>query len=292
MTRLFTGSLLMAALALLCLAPAPARAAESYDNCTNTISSLPAVIATQGTWCFKGDLSTSIASGAAITVNTNNVTIDCNNFKLGGLAAGLGTAAYGVFANNRFNTSVRHCNVRGFYVGVFLAGVSGGGHAVEDNRFDNNTRIGIFVQGDGSVVRRNRVFDTGLSSLTGTPNIYGIATQYSVDVIDNTVSSVTATSGAGGDAYGIAPDSNLDGRVIGNGVRGLLKDSTGHAYGIYNTNSGRISVRDNDIVGDGSAGSTGVLCSTATGSVRDNVISAFATAITACTDSGGNNVIP
>src|SRR4029079_7326065 len=107
-----------------------ALAAQSYDNCTGYITVLPAIISTQGTWCLKQDLATAITSGAAITINTNNVTIDCNNFKLGGLAAGLGTNAYGVFANNRFNATVRHCNVRGFYVGVFLAGASGGGHAV------------------------------------------------------------------------------------------------------------------------------------------------------------------
>ena len=290
MSRCYLGALILLALAL--FAARPADAAESYDNCNNTISSLPAVIATQGTWCFKGDLATAITSGSAITVNTNNVTIDCNNFKLGGLAAGLGTGTNGIFANNRFNVTVRHCNIRGFYVGVFLAGAAGGGHAVEDNRLDNNTRFGIFVQGDGSIVRRNRVFDTGLSSLTGNPSIYGIGTQYSVDVIDNTVSGVTATSGAGGDVFGITSDNNPDGQVIGNGVRGLLKDGSGHAYGIYNSSSGRLSVRDNDVVGDGAAGSTGVLCSTANGSVRDNMISAFGTAIDTCTDSGSNDVLP
>jgi len=292
MTRLFAGSLLIAALSLLLFAPKPAQAAESYDNCTGTISTLPAVIASQGTWCLKGDLSTNITSGSAITINTNNVTIDCNNFKLGGLAAGAGTSAYGISASTRLNSTVRHCNIRGFFVGVFLYGVGGGGHAVEDNRFDNNTRISIFVQGDGSVVQRNRVFDTGGTSLAGSPNIYGIATQYSVDVLDNTVSGVTATSGAGGYAFGIAPDANLDGRVVGNAVRGLLKDGAGHAYGIYNSNSGRISVHDNDIVGDGSVDSVGILSASATGSARDNVISSFGTAIDTCLDSGGNSVIP
>ena len=128
MSRCYLGALILLALAL--FAARPADAAESYDNCNNTISSLPAVIATQGTWCFKGDLATAITSGSAITVNTNNVTIDCNNFKLGGLAAGLGTSTYGIFANNRFNISVRHCNVRGFYVGIFLYDKKGGAVSV------------------------------------------------------------------------------------------------------------------------------------------------------------------
>ena len=50
--RLALPTLLLAALA------APAHAAESYDSCTGTISTLPATLTTQGTWCLQGDLST------------------------------------------------------------------------------------------------------------------------------------------------------------------------------------------------------------------------------------------
>src|SRR4249920_3646904 len=88
---------------LLVVAPAVSHAAESYDNCTGYIDALPAVIASQGTWCMRHDLTTSISSGNAISVLTNNVTIDCNDFKLGGLAAGAGTTAAGIYAPNRQN---------------------------------------------------------------------------------------------------------------------------------------------------------------------------------------------
>src|SRR5207342_2748301 len=116
MTRFYSCGLMLWLLALL-LSPGLAKAAESYDNCSGTIVSLPATISTQGTWCLKQDLATAITSGAAITINTNNVTIDCNNFKLGGLAAGLGTSAVGIYASGRQNTKVRHCNIRGFFNG-------------------------------------------------------------------------------------------------------------------------------------------------------------------------------
>jgi len=100
------------------LIPHPADAAQSYDNCTGFITSLPATISTQGTWCLNKDVSTAVTSGAAITIAANNVTLDCNDFKLGGLAAGLTTQAVGVYALDRFNISVRHCNIRGFYFGI------------------------------------------------------------------------------------------------------------------------------------------------------------------------------
>src|SRR5687768_16439274 len=110
---------------------APAHAAESYDNCTGFIETLPATISTQGTWCLKHDVSTAITSGNAITIAANNVTLDCNDFKVGGLAAGDSSAANGVYAASRLNATVRQCGVRGFSQGIWL---DGAGHLVEDNR--------------------------------------------------------------------------------------------------------------------------------------------------------------
>jgi len=288
--RRLTATLLL--LPGLIAAPFPARAAQSLDTCVGFIDTLPATITTQGTWCLRHDLSIAITSGEAITINTNNVTIDCNDFKLGGLAAGAGTQANGIYADGRLNATVRHCNIRGFLNGVLLEG-TGGGHVVEDNRFDGNTYTGASVAGDGSVVRRNQVTDTGGSSLL-TVNAFGIWTVDTVDVIDNTVSGVmpSADGSSNSDAFGIYTFNNPNGRVNGNGVRGLVKSGSGVAYGIYNSASGRISLRGNDVSGDGSAGSIGLRCQNSSGSARDNTISGFATTISSCTDSGGNAVIP
>jgi len=275
-------------LAILLITPAAAHAALSYDNCTGTISSLPAVIATPGTWCLKTDLSTAITSGKAITINGNDVTIDCNGFKLGGLAAGAATFTEGISANGPSNATVRHCNIRGFHTGVTL---TGHGHLVEDNRLDGNTEFGIYVQGDDSIVRRNRVFNTGGSTISGAW-AFAIDSKYSIDVLDNTISGVSVVSGGNGNAFGIYTYLNASGRVIGNGVRGLSKDGTGHIRGIYNQNSDRITMRDNDLVGDGSANSAGVDCVNANGRAENNTISGFVTAISTCNDSGGNAVIP
>src|SRR5688572_8652857 len=77
--RLLAAALLAA---LLLAATAPARAASAYDSCTGTIPALPATISTQGTWCLSKDLNTAVTTGNAITITANNVTIDCNGFKL------------------------------------------------------------------------------------------------------------------------------------------------------------------------------------------------------------------
>jgi hypothetical protein len=276
-------------LAGLIAVPASVRAAQSYDNCTGFIDSVPATITTQGTWCLRQDIATAITSGEAITIATNNVTIDCNNFKLGGLAAGAGTNATGILASNRLNATVRHCNIRGFYRGLYFTDSAGGGHTAEDNRFDGNTYMGLWMEGDGSVVRRNRVFDTGGSTLTS--NAYGMATFYSVDVMDNTISGVAATSGGNGNATGLYTYGNRDGRIVGNGVRGLVKDGTGSAYGIYNHTSNRVTLVGNHVVGDGSTG-TGLLCTNSNGRTQSNVINGFLSAILGCGDAGGNDLTP
>jgi hypothetical protein len=289
MTRfdLLAFALLLATLA----APPAARAAQSYDNCTGTIASLPAVIGSAGTWCLKADLATSLATGAAITISTNDVTIDCNGFKLGGLGAGLATQAYGIAAVGRLNITVRRCNIRGFLEGVAFSGASSG-NLVEDNRFDGNTYTALVVKGDGSVVRRNRIFDTGGTTVVSLTDAYGMYVVDSVDIIDNIISGVAAASGGNNNAFGICT-TNAGGRIIGNGVRGLAKDGTGRDYAIANTDhSDRLSLRDNDLAGDASANSTGISCFNANGRAKDNTINGFATAISTCHDSGGNTVVP
>ena len=261
--------------------------AETYNTCAGFIDTLPATITTQGVWCLRHDLSTAITSGEAITINTNNVTIDCNDFKLGGLAAGAGTQTNGIYAANRLNATVRRCNIRGFLYGVFLEGT--GGHVIEDNRFDGITFNGIRVDGDGSVLRRNLVTDTGGSSaFRGLAR--GIVTTDAVDVLDNTVSGVlpTANSSGIGTAYGIQANSNPNGSISGNRVRGLVPLGSGTARGIYNLNSGRISLVGNHVIGDGSAGSTGLRCQNSGGSTKDNIVNGFDTGIDTCTNNGGN----
>jgi parallel beta-helix repeat protein len=133
--------------------------AETVHSCTGFIDSLPAHISTQGVWCLRRNLATNISSGAAILIDTNNVTLDCNEFKIGGLSAGNSTLTSGIQAADRINVTVRNCSIRGFFTGIDLR--LGSGHLVEHNRLDNNLYAGIFVSGENSLVRGNSVLDTG-----------------------------------------------------------------------------------------------------------------------------------
>jgi hypothetical protein len=158
--------------------------AETID-CTE-ITSLPAVISNQGVYCLTGNLTTSTGSGAAIDIMVSNVTLDLNSWKVGGQAAGLGTAAVGIFSDAN-NVTVKNGIVRGFLQGIIL---NGRGAVVEDILADQNTSIGIVVAGQGAVVRRNKVVDTGGPSSIS----IGISVGGTGSLIENNlVSDLTAT---------------------------------------------------------------------------------------------------
>ena len=276
----------LAALAGLMSVSTPARAAESYDNCTGFIDSLPATITTQGTWCLRKDLATAMSSAFAIAVAANTVPIDCNDFKMGGLAAGIGTTAYGIFSI-KLNVTIRNCNVRGFGMGIALMGDTGG-HVVEDNRFDGNTSNALYVEGDGSVVQRNLVHNTGGSTAWPGWSV-GLRTYGNVDVIDNTVSGVFPGphSSGNGSSIGILTQDNVGGSIRGNRVRNLVSDGNGDIQGINNDASGVMSIRGNTVIGNGSIG-FGVSCGNSAAVAKSNRIAGFGTSILGCTEDGTN----
>ncbi|QDH71415.1 right-handed parallel beta-helix repeat-containing protein [Marilutibacter alkalisoli] len=268
-----------------CAAWSSALASEDYDNCTGFIDSLPATISTQGTWCLRKDLSTGMISGSAIEIAANNVTLDCNHFKLGGLGAGTGTGAVGINAVDRKNVTVRHCSIRGFWFGMSTWG--GDGHLVERNTFDSNRLYSVRVNSPQSTIRANLIVNTG-GSTAGVGDAQAIRTDNGTDIIDNTISGV-APGTTDASAYGIfvaAVSSNLPATVARNRIRGLTPNGTGVAHGIHIFNSNHTVVRDNDVQGNAAPGSVGVHCGSDRGTARDNNISGFATGVVNCLFAG------
>lgn len=282
-TRLLLLLLLLAACAMV---PPDARAADGYDNCTGFIDALPAVIGSQGTWCLRGHLGTNISEGAAIGVVANNVTIDCNGFKVGNLAAGTWTQAVGVQAADRNNVTVRHCTLRGFYNGVEM--LDGSGYLVEYNRIEQARSSGIRVAGEGSLVYRNQVISTG--------NRYQYARGIwaTADVIENVVSGV---AGSANHPYSIGMSISGGSKLVrGNTVRGLVVDTDyyGFASGIdaHGTN---MVLADNHIVGPGAGnhGSNGLWTDENLNTFcRNNTVTGFENNYSGCVHVDGNLALP
>lgn len=276
-----------ALMAVALLQTVPAKA-ETFNTCAGFIEALPAVISTQGVWCLKKDLSTSITSGNAISIVTNNVTIDCNGFKIGGLAGGNESGAMGIqsYRNSPdpyvLNTTVRNCAVRGFIYGIYLYGA---GHLVEDNRLDLNLRGGIIVEGENGRVQRNAVYDTG-----GFPNqSHSFGIKAFGDVIDNTVAGVF---GMATDTYpsGILADGSGS-EIRGNRVRNLVVAGTGSATGISADGSG-MTIADNRISAEVATPGSGILAYGGNTFCTGNTVVNFATNYASCEAIDGNLSLP
>jgi parallel beta-helix repeat protein len=275
-----TPRLLVAVLLLASAFAAPhfVRAAESYGNCTGFIDSLPATISTDGTWCLRKDLATGIATGNAIEIAADDVTIDCNGFKLGGLAAGPDSQTTGIHSYNRKNAAIRHCNIRGFVNGIFLYG--GSGHLVEDNRLDNNLFVGIDIDdATHNRIRRNAVYDTGGM----TAGVYATGIYAYADITDNTVDGLF-TSATSTQVSGIQSRGD-DNQVSGNRVGGLVLNGGGKAFGIMAYGSHQ-SVAGNQV--SAALGGTNGSGLYGTAYCSGNTVANFMIAIDFCTDDGDN----
>jgi hypothetical protein len=277
MLRLITG-LLLAAAAVPC-----AFAAESYDNCTGVITTLPATISTQGTWCLKSNLSTGITTGNAITIATNNVTIDCNDYKLGGLPAGDATNATGIYSLDKLNTTVRRCGIRGFMNAILLTGPTTSGTLIEDNRFDQNTYRAIEIAGGGHVIHRNRIVDTGGRPNSGSTVAINVAGSESL-VADNVISGLTVTN-PGGLLIAINATGGTS-EISRNLITGMVPNG-GAVRGITMGSSRASAIRGNTILSNPALTGNGVTANAAN-VCADNKVLGFSSGFAGSCGNSGN----
>lgn len=225
------------ALALSVLTIPPLRA--ETVACTS-VTSLPATISTQGVYCLKSNLVTSMGTDHnAITIRADNVTLDLNGWRVDGQAAGSGTLAVGIFSEAA-NVIIKNGIVRGFSYGIYLYGR---GALVRDMLVDQNTFVGVYVAGGmGVVIEHNRVIDTGGSTATPNSSAYGIFAEslsnYAT-ISNNIVSGLTAMGN--GDEYGIKA-LGLGSTVRDNVVSDTARPTgRGISYGIYQSRGSAVN---------------------------------------------------
>src|SRR5262245_50533856 len=137
-----------AALSLL----APAAAFAQATDCTE-ITAVPYIVGTPGVYCLKS----SVSGIGGIGVNADNVTIDLNGYRMELRPGnGQGVSAYGTSKH----TAVRNGTIRGGTLAVNFQ--VGSGHLVERIRAEGG---GMWVSGDGSVVRSNVIVGTPSASI-------------------------------------------------------------------------------------------------------------------------------
>lgn len=280
--------MLIVLLGLASLAPSPSRA-ETFSTCNHFINAIPTTLSSQGVYCLVQDVSTAITTGAAITVAANNVTLDCNGYKIGGLGGGPATAAVGVRIDATgggpgANFTVRNCSIRGFATGLynFLAP----GMLVEDNRFDQSRDRAIdLIYPNGFVVRRNLITDTGGAGGTVAIGASGNGGEISDNIIRNTFStdsSVLVIHGGNCAACTVARN-----RILG---------MSGTSATGMNFNSSGVNAEQTRVIGNTvtllTGAATGIQAINVKGLCKDNTVNGVFGPAVACSAELGTLVNP
>jgi hypothetical protein len=203
------------------------------------ISAVPFTISLPGVYCLTQKISSTLTSGAAITVNANNVVLDLNGYAIGNLGAGPATSAAGIYAVDRQNIVVRNGILRGFWSGVTLVNGTrvglttalSSGHRVEGVTADTCYLAGIALEGPYAVVRSNKVMNTKGSAVATVTGLVDLSIGISVigadgyvannvvtdtDCSNGCTSSVSSPAAAFGIAMGSAPSSVVENNTVSN----------------------------------------------------------------------------
>ncbi len=250
------------------------------QDCTE-IAAVPATISAPGKYCLAKDFTINSTTAKAITINTNDVTLDCRGHMLKNTATSNAGSSAGIFLNSRNNVTIQHCRViGGFQTGIDVfqnLSVANKNYyiQVQDNYVAGPFWMGIRAYGSAVEVTGNKVYDIG-----GQLNQYAIgirvggssvANGFKMQVVrDNTVIGTNSPYSA---AYGIFSDGSIGAAFLDNGVAGTTAATGKVAYGVYvGGQHNRLS--DNHITGTGAPGEVGIFTSDSTSSCFDNYLRA------------------
>jgi hypothetical protein len=205
MKRLFARFLLAAGLMLLSVA--------SYGQ--TIIGSVPYTISNPGNYVLNTDLPYA-GTGTAITVNSNNVTIDFQGYQLKSSAPSSGVTITGIALTNVNNVTIKNGRLSAFVVGINIQG--GIGHVVEKMRIlstyspNENGPYGITITGGSACQIDNNYFNNLLTAI----NDSNICDEISGNLIfDSTSINNSCGIQVGGNSY-------LEGNFVYNCVLGIF----------------------------------------------------------------------
>ncbi len=264
-------------------------AQAEVTECTE-ITTVPMSITAQGLYCLKGNLLTGISTGTAISIETNNVTIDMNGWRIGGLAGGDASTAIGISSLGRKNVTVRNGSIRGFAAAIQVSDASSSRHRYEDLVIDGAKSAGIIIAGTNHTIRNNQIWNTGDSSvLNGAAGILGSGgLLISSNIIGNTISGVLETSTSNGL------------RLSSGGLMNVIKDNTitnviGSAadIGIILSNMSDTIIQGNRIINQEAVqGQVGISIGSSANIVcAENIVDGFNIALVGC-NTNVDNITP
>lgn len=287
--------LLISAMALLAPTLPSSAAAQGAPSCT-VLETLPATISSGGNYCLAANAEVNMTSGAAITINANDVTLDCRDFTISNAAASDAGTSAGVRAVNRHNVHIRNCRIMGgFTDGIAVSMPLNGQTSSFYNRIENNYiagpyRYGIQAYGSAIEVRGNTIYDVGgqANSIAIGIRLGGSSVStFKFQVVERNL--VAGTNSPYNNAYAIYSDNSIGTMFLNNtisGTYGLAPNYKG--YGIRVANGVGLTIRGNIIGGGGRTNEVGIQTPANGGWCYDNQIRTYPTATIGCDASLGN----
>jgi len=252
------------------------------------INALPYTITQPGTYYLTSDQYTSFTTGAAITIQSDNVVLDLGNHAIDNFSVAAATAVAVLMPADQMNVTVRGGLIRGFDAGVKLGVKNSRILLVENVRLEHCLRSGIVINGHDSTVRNNFIAGTGGSVPFENGNVTAIfLIGDGLRVLDNDISNTVGPEGTGS-IYGILVNSSVGASsdVLIQGNRITNPQPRPSSYGISVVNSTTALVIGNRI----SATVFGVSFGNgAQGKYRDNLTFNVTTPFTGGTNGGGNS---
>jgi len=154
---------------------------DSVSSCNSAINS-----AAYGDTVELNTSLTGISTNGTMFIGINNITFDC----MGNSIAGTGGSAkkYGIYFQGSNYTTIKNCNVAGFYYGIYLTKSS------ENNTIRDSNSSSNFVSG-GAGIYLDSSNGNNIMNVTTNGQYYGIHLQNSNQT---TIANCTANSGQSG----------------------------------------------------------------------------------------------
>ena len=252
--------------------------AQSAD-CTE-ITALPATIADAGKYCLAQDFTVNSTSIKAITIDANDVELDCRGHTIRNLAMSDHGTSEGIFSYDRNSISVRNCKIQGgFTNGISLLQNNNNPTrtyyiTVEDNLVAGPYWHGIRVYGSAVEIRDNRIYDIG-----GQLDNYAMGIRVAGSVAGGSPkfhlvhgNVVAGTNSPYKQAFGIYSENSVASLYWMNEVTGTTASNQGFRSYAFRIGGSVNSVRDNNIVGSPLANDTGIYATTGSTDCYDNHI--------------------
>jgi hypothetical protein len=201
------------------------------------ITSVPYTISQSGSYYLTKNLT---ATGTAITVNADDVTVDLCGFSLTGNNTGSG-----IYMTDRINVEIRNGTIRNFSYGInddYIMMVSNGtstNHRVIGVRALSNVNFGIKLYGPNNEVRDCSASNNGTSA-SGS-SIFGISVGNNSTVTGNTVSNNGTSAQVNAYVFGISAGNSCT--ITGNAVfsNGYMAAEDTTIYGIAASSGSKIT---------------------------------------------------